>query len=84
MRMIFINFFQSSSDEPLEWTAEFFHLSVVHSLCFILILRPNAFGNFITPDLLWVLAIESVFMIKFVPLPGEELAVPPALLVSEV
>jgi len=68
----------------LEGTAEFFHLSVVHSLSFILILRPNALGNFITPDLLWVLAIEPVFMIEFVPLPGEELSVPPWCLVSEV
>ena len=76
--------FQSSGNEPLEWTSEFFHLSIVHSLGCILVLRPNTLGNLIAPDLLWVFSVKSVFMIELVPLPGEELAVPPGLLVSEV
>ena len=76
--------FKSSSDEPLERTSEFFHLSIVHSLSCILILRPNTLGNFIAPDLLWVFTVKSVFVIELVPLPGEVLAVPPGCLVSEV
>ena len=79
-----VNFIESSSDEPLEGTAEFFHLSIIHCFGLSLVLGPDTFGNFISPDLLWILAIKPVFMIEFVPFPREELAVTPSLLVAEV
>ena len=68
----------------MERTSEFFHLSIVHSLSCILVFGPNTFGNFVTPDLLWVASEKLVILIELVPLPGEVLAVPPGCLVSEV
>ena len=68
----------------MERTSEFFHLSIVHSLSCILVFGPNTLGNFVAPFLLWVFTVKSFFLIELVPLPGEVLAVPPVLLVSEV
>ena len=68
----------------MEGASELFHLSIIHCFGFSLVLGPNAFGNLITPGLLWILAIKPVFMVKFVPLPREELTVTPVLLVAEV